>query len=82
MKVKVKMDEIEFQDVLKVSGDFVEKDEFDDVFENSKEIFKFFEDAIILGAIIDDDKRVYFITVDLVPDTELTELTIWVAKIE
>jgi hypothetical protein len=82
MRVRVDLREAKFRDVLMIyHGRFIEPEEFEKVFENASDVFKFFDNSIILGAVIDSrDRKVYFIT--LSTDQPYTTLTIWTAKIE
>jgi hypothetical protein len=80
----VKLGESKFRDVLMIyRGRFIEPEEFKNFFENSEEIYKFFDNSIILGAVIDSrDRKVYFITLSTNHEVPFTTLTIWTAKIE
>jgi hypothetical protein len=84
MSIRVNLEKTSFVDVFRVyRGEFVEPEDFDEVFENSAEIFKFFEDVIILGAVIDSRNReVHFVTVTTDHEVPYTTLTVWTAKIE
>jgi hypothetical protein len=81
-KIRAKI--VEPNNVLGVyRGKFVEREEFDEYFENADEIFRFFEDEIVLGAIIDYlGKTVFFITLSTNPGDPITRLTVWRARIE
>jgi hypothetical protein len=78
--IKVKLSDVEFQNILRVyRGVFVERDELDKYIENAEEVFKYFENEIIVGAILARD-AVYFIT--LSHEVPYVTLTVWTAKIE
>ena len=81
--MKVKLEPIDLNDVIRVYGKFVSRDDFEEVFENYEDIYKYFESEIILGAIV-DHKRVYIITVSpaSVFESQFTTLTIWTFEIE
>ena len=74
--MRVDLEKARFVNVLMVYRDkFVEREEFSKVFENSAEIFKFFEDVIILGAVIDSrNRKVYFITLSTDHEVPYTTL--------
>ena len=83
MKVKLEQP-IDLNDVIRVvRGEFVSKEEFENIFENCKDVFRFFESEIILGAIV-DHKRVYIITISPASafESQFTTLTIWTFEIE
>jgi hypothetical protein len=85
-KIRVKFISIDPNDILRIyNGEFVDREDFEDIFENAEEVFKCFESEIILGAIIDEHaKKAYLITVSTASKFEspFTTLTIWTAEIE
>jgi hypothetical protein len=62
-KIRVDISSVEFKDILNVyHGEVVTPDEFDEVFEFTKELLRFFEETIVLGAVIDrHHNEVHFI---------------------
>ena len=71
MKIKVRLTD-EHKDILR--GVFVDFDDFDEVFENVDDIYKFFDEEIIICAFIVGDV-VYFVS------TDNKYLTLWKAEI-
>jgi hypothetical protein len=83
IRVEISKDAKFFDVVTVYRGRFVEPEDFDKVFENASEVFKFFENSIILGAVIDSARRrVYFITLSTNHEVPYATLTIWEAEIE
>jgi hypothetical protein len=87
IKVKIPADEtevVEKADIKIIRGRVVMPDEFDEVFENSNEIYRFFESDIILGAIVSEyEKKAYIISVlPAESDSVYTYLTIFEFDIE
>jgi hypothetical protein len=84
--MRVKLISVDPNDILKIyNGEFVDREDFEDVFENAKEIFKYFESEIVVGAVVDKHaKKAYFVTVSTASRLEspFTTLTIWTAEIE
>jgi len=83
--MKVRLVPVNLNDVIRVRGEFVSRDDFEDVFENYEDIYKFFFDSEILGAIIDHaNRRAYIVTVSPASafESQITTLTVWTFEIE
>jgi len=79
--MKVKLVPVDLNDV-RVYGKFVSKEDFEDVFENYEDIYKFFESEVILCTIVDFfNKRAYIVTVSSA-SAQITTLTVWTFEIE
>jgi hypothetical protein len=83
-KIKISGEPVEKADIKIVRGYVVMPDQFDEVFENSSEIYKFFNSDIILGAVVSEyEKKAYIISV--LPSTRdaiYTYLTVFEFDIE
>jgi hypothetical protein len=86
MKFRVKLISVDLNDVLRVyRGEFVEGDDLDKVFENYEDVYKYFENELVLGAIVDRaNKKAYIVTVSTASafESPMTTLTVWTADIE
>jgi hypothetical protein len=83
--MKVRLVPVNLNDVIRVRGEFVSRDDFEDVFENYEDIYKYFESEIVLGAIVDHvNKRAYIVTVSPAStfESQITTLTVWTLEIE
>ena len=80
--MKVRLAPVNLNDIIRVRGEFVSRDDFEDVFENYEDIYKYFESEIVLGAIVDHvNKRAYIVTVSSA-SAQITTLTVWTFEIE
>jgi hypothetical protein len=86
MKFRVKLISVDLSDILRVyNGEFVEGDDLDKIFENHEDIYRFFENELVLGAIVDAvNKKAYIVTVSTASTLEspFTTLSVWTAEIE
>ena len=74
-KIKLSFDDVDTRDIEVIDGAVIYPHEFEEFFENVDDVYKFFDEDMVIAAIVSED-YVYFITFNKPPHFIISTLSL------